>query len=373
MKNKEANLRLIKRINELDVGEYEVNTSKGKFKIEKNITVEELFICSSRYKVDEIHIIIRDNQGNPFSKYYSSHSWGPRCYTDEEERETDYSNEFNLKYGYSINYKTGVVTIYQNEDHSKFYNVWKDQITDEKTKVRARINNRMISNDFLLTIDLNSFDRIVEINNKNIIIPKDKNLEKELNKYNQEVVNLKEKIIDNEYLNKIIDNDLCTFRLCANAEISELKTKEQELLMLSKIYVEAMKIMNYTHDLSIMREIVSGLNPEFKKLLHFEELNNSYKYFDCKTRCTFKEKILKLKCGIYFIETSKGLIQIDRFSHDYSISDEEGNFIFEITDPILTNEIVMGIKDIVQKQEAEASREQVKQLNRELKTLEREN
>ncbi len=374
MQNKEANLRLIKRINELDEGEYEVNTSKGKFKIEKT-SFEEFNdfnneICRK--------IFIADEKGNPFSQYYFRHSYDHKWYDYKAEREIDYSNQTNMEYGYSVDIKNGKILIYQNDNHTKFYQISEDHISDEKNKILAWIDNDTISDRSLIEINLNNFDRTILINNKEVIIPKDENIEEEITKYNQEVIKLKQQITNNKYLQNIINEDLCTFKLNKkDVKFSDFKSKEDKLLKLYKLYLEAMKIMNYQHDIETMREIVAGLNSEFNKIIKYADLNSSIRHFYCNTKCTFTEEILKLKCGIYFIETSKGLIQIDRFTYDYTISDEKGNIITEIIDPILTNEIVMGIENIVQNQQIEDKeheksfkKEQIKQLRRELKMLE---
>ena len=127
----------------------------------------------------------------------------------------------------------------------------------------AWIDNDTISDRSLIEINLNNFDRTILINNKEVIIPKDENIEEEITKYNQEVIKLKQQITNNKYLQNIINEDLCTFKLNKkDVKFSDFKSKEDKLLKLYKLYLEAMKIMNYQHDIETMREIVAGLNPE---------------------------------------------------------------------------------------------------------------
>ena len=134
-----------------------------------------------------------------------------------------------------------------------------------------------------------------------------------------------------------------------------------------------MKILNYTHDLNIMREIVFNLNPEFNKLYK----NTEHIKKDTIVNETLENILLNLKCGLYFVKTIQGLMQIDILVDEYSISDELGNIIEEIKDINLTNELIDGLNKILKAQKEEDLRnakivkeERIKKLKKELKVLE---
>ena len=172
MSKDDANIKLMRLIAELDDGEYEVNTSKGKFKVEKS--------SYRNYIMDdhEIHknILITDEKGKKFSSYYFCHRWDYKWYDTTTEREIDYSNKFNLPYRYFIDCEVGKITIYQNEDHTKCYRIDNDYITNGEYETVAWIKDNTIS-DHLMEIDLNNFDRTIEINNKKVKISKDKDIQ----------------------------------------------------------------------------------------------------------------------------------------------------------------------------------------------------
>ncbi len=375
MENKEANMRLIKRILELEDGTYSVNTSNGNFNIRKN--------CShykENYNVDvyERDILIEDGKGNPFSRYYYIHETDYEWYAHKLETEIDYSNEFKLENGYDIDYESNSIKIYTDKEHKDYYFINKYTINkyenNKHKSAHADIENNTIY-DGLLTIDLTNFDKIVSINNKKIIISKEKDIKEELNTYLKKIIELNELIENDEYLNKIITKDIKKYNL--NIEkINDIKDSEIKLIKLYKVYSEAMKILKYTHDLNIMREIVFNLNPEFNKLYK----KTDYIKKDTIINETLENTLLNLKCGLYFVKTKQGLIQIDILVDGYSISDELGNIIEEIKDNDLTNELIDGLNKILEAQKEEDLRnakivkeERIKKLKKELKMLENEN
>ena len=157
-----------------------------------------------------------------------------------------------------------------------------------------------------------------------------------------------------------------------DVKFSDFKKQEEELLKVYKLYLEAMKIMNYQHDITIMREIVTSLNPEFHKLCRYIR-NPQYASISSE----LDEELLKLKCGIYFIPFSKGLMQIDILPDNYYLRDAQTEkFITEIPSTILS-EIITKVKAIDQKQQMEEKeaekqnvKEEINRLTRKLKMLE---
>ena len=369
MKKNDVNLELIKLITELNDGEYEVNTSQGNFKVEKSNS--HMYSYGDNEVNKKISII--DEKGNPFSRYYFEHRWDHKWYDNTTEYEIDYPNQINLDYDHSLDLERGLVDIYLNDKHTKFYRIREGCIYDETQNIIARVENATISNH-LVEINLNNYDRIVLINNEKVKIPQGKDIEEELNKYNQAVQKLKEKIAKDKYLKPIINQDLCTFRLYKDGiKLSDFKKKEEELLKLYKIYLDVIKIINYRHDINIMREIISGLNPEFHKLFR-HSCRSKYDQISP----TLDEELLKLKCGVYFIPLTKGLMQIDILPDDYCLKNAaDGNPITEIEKSVLL-ELIVQVKEIVKKQQEEDreqekkfKREQIKQLTRELNMLEK--
>lgn len=340
MKNKEANLRLIKRISELKDGTYNVNTSNGNFKIE---TSGYSYMITDSLTVEDQYIKIEDEKGRPFSRYCYFYRSDNKLSSHIRENEIDYSNEFKLENGYYIDYQDNCVRLYTNNGDTEFYLIDNDNINYGVKLYRcieefplATIKENTISND-LLTIDLNNFDKIVNINGNKVIISKEKDIEQELTKY----LDIKK------------GNDI--------------KNIEKNLIKLYKLYLEAMKILNYTHDLNIMREIIFNLNPEFNKL---------YKYKKCIKKDTIVNEtldsiILSLKCGLYFVKTEQGLMQIDILKDGYCISDESGNIIKEIKDIILTNELIDGLSKILEEQKEKELRKN--NILKKVKKLEKEN
>ena len=375
MKNKEANIRLIKRILELKNGTYNVNTINGNFNIRKNCSYYEE---NYNTKVFERDILIEDEKGNPFSRYYYLHKTDYEWYAHNLETEIDYSNEFKLENGYDICYENNTIKIYTDKEHKDYYCIYKNSIDKyENNKYKsnfADIENNTIY-DGLLTIDLTNFDKIVSINNKKIRISKEKDIKEELNTYLKKIIELNELIENDEYLNKIITKDIKKYNL--NIEkINDIKDSEIKLIKLYKVYLEAMSILKYTHDLNIMREIIFNLNPEFNKLYK----KTDYIKKDTIVNETLENTLLNLKCGLYFVKTKQGLIQIDILVDGYSISDELGNIIEEIKDNDLTNELIDGLNKILKAQKEEdlgnakiAKEERIKKLKKELKMLENEN
>ena len=138
------------------------------------------------------------------------------------------------------------------------------------------------------------------------------------------------------------------------------------------MYLEAMEIMNYRHDVNILREIVDGLNPEFHKLFR-----NTCKPKYASISTELDEELLKLKCGIYFIPFSKGLMQIDILPDNYCLRDTQtGELITEIETSTLSK-IINKVKAIGQKQQLEEKevekqniKEEINRLTRKLKMLE---
>ena len=373
MKNKEANMRLIKRISELKDGTYNVNTINGNFNIRKNCSYYEENYNMKVFKRD---ILIEDEKGNPFSRYYYLHKTDYEWYAHKLETEIDYSNEFKLKNGYDICYENNTIKIYTDKEHKDYYCIYKDSIDKyENNKYKstvANIKDNTIYDD-LLSIDLNHFDKIVKINNKKIVISNKKDLKEELNTYLEKIIELNALIENDEYLNKIITKDIKKYNL-NNKKINDIKNSEIKLIKLYKLYLEAMKILNYKHDLNIMREIIFNLNPEFNKL----HKNTKYIKKDTIVNETLENTLLNLKCGLYFVKTIQGLMQIDILVDEYSISDELGNIIEEIKDNDLTNELINGLNKILESQEEGlenakiVKEEQIKKLRKELKMLENE-
>ncbi len=386
IKNKDANMRLMRMISELKDGEYSVNTLEGKFKIEKSGTCNIVCGAYDEYK----NILITDEQGAPFSQYYYNHYYNSNTEGDLLEREADHSPELNLNYGYDIDCKEAKVYIYTNKEHTIFYTIDETDIffpNEEGATQGIYVDNNIITNDLkddteYLSIDLNNFDRIIKINEKEIRISKDKDIIEEINKYKQGVeqfnsyldkINqeINSQIEKNEYLNKVIDKDSSKFKVCESLYISDLdysgiKKEEKKLTELSKLYAKAMEALNYTHNLDLMTKIAIGLNPEFKKLPK-KEICDKKETIVAKE---LDEKLQELKCGIYFVNIdSFRILQIDIFPDGYRISTEDGNVCKKIHNPIWRAWILKGVEEILRSQTKEDMEEEIKSLTRRLAKL----
>ena len=385
IKNKDANMRLMRMISELKDGEYNVSTSKGKFKIEKS----EIRSVWNMEAYKSKNILITDEKGVPFSQYYNCHQCIYNEIDMDIEKEGDYSPELNLDYGYEIDCKKATVHIYTNKEHTSFYTIGETSIAfsdEEKEEQRvALIINNIIENlddDIPFSIDLNNFERIIKINDKEIRISKDKDIIEEINKYKHEIEQLNNyldkinqemnnHIEKNEYLNKVIDKDFLKFKDGETLDISSLdysgiKQEENKLIELSKLYAKAMEVLNYTHNLDLMTKIAIGLNPEFKKLPK-KEICDKKETIVAKE---LDEKLQELKCGIYFVNIdSFRILQIDIFPDGYRISTEDGNVCKDIPNPIWRAWILKGVGEILHSQTKEDMEEEIKSLTRRLAKL----
>lgn len=365
-KNKNANMRLIKRILDLNDGKYSVDTSKGTFTITKKCKSD----YESRHYEKEETIIIRDADGKLFSKYYYEEERGD--WLDRKvEKEIDFNYNFPLGYGYTIDNNGDKIKIFKNKEHTEYYVIRDLCIKNEKKKELAYFEDddkEEIFSDGVLSIDIKTFDRIIEINGKEVKIPKDKDLEEELNKYMSKLEKLRE-LAEDDYLKKFINSDLLKFKLKGNIEIIDLKEREKKLRKLYNLYIEAMIVLDYTHDLDIMREIILKLNPKLNKV---DRYIPNYLGPSSYIRRDLDQKLRELKCGIYFIPTSQGQIQIDIFKDGtklYEISNEKGKIIEKIKNPALTDEIIQHLDVILQTQKEEDEKREKENIQKEIKRL----
>ena len=274
IKKKEENMHLMRSLSELEDGEYNVSTSRGNFKIEKITKPTPANYYS--YQFYGYDIKITDENGDLFSHYYflkHEDSLGRHRY----ENEIDIPDKINFEHGYDIDYNNHNIKVYLNNEHTEYYLISEKVITKwEKTTCEhlARIyDNKIIGQK--LAIDLKSFDRMIimnhlildgriEIKTYYVRVSSEKNIEEELTTYKEKI-----KYIENdEYLKNIIDKKLIEI---LDIDISDIKQEESKLIELSKLYAKAMSLKNNIHELSIMREIVDGLKPEFNKLSTYDK------------------------------------------------------------------------------------------------------
>ena len=297
MENKNIELELVKKILELKNGEYIVNTSKGKYivrktkemgkdKFDNTKKIEKkgymLITITDVKKLNEniTNISIKRSDKTIFGEYNLKEIYlnNHKCNGLYTESLIFYPKSTNFKYGFKINVDNEMI-IYDDNEKTKYYKIFNNKIyyndNDNNNDIKYyQIENNILykyeDSKFLLGIDLNNFDRIISINNKNIRIPKDKNIKEELDKIKNKFENIKN-LVNNEinndkYVKEILDiSNNFNFKLITkNIKPEDFKNIEREMLNIYKMYLEAKKIMSYKCDISILREITE----EIEKILY---------------------------------------------------------------------------------------------------------
>ena len=323
MINDSVELRLIRKILELNDGEYSVNTSKGNFIVKR----KNKKIKSDSYNKIIDSIIIEREDKTIFGEYrlksikgYTTSTSNPIYY---DEVLDFYPENINVEYGFEMMDRE--VIIYGNEEKTKYYRIdnnniyYHDENNAYPNKYYNILNNVLyiyhesrFLHGFLLGIDLDNFDRIIKVNNKNIKIAKDKNFEEELEIIKKELEDFKDNINNSNYIKYIIDTS-DDFKLTyENINTEDFKNIEKEMLNIYKMYLEVQKRINYTFDISTLREIVYGLNNEFSKI---KGADITFITLQSKINKSKEEKFInnlcQLNCGIYFINIPNDLMQID--------------------------------------------------------------
>ena len=389
--------RLMEILLLLNDGEYTVNTSKGKYIVK--VSRKEELLQSRTPSVSKKVIIERENK-TLFGEY--EHKIGYDTYgRDSYPFNIDthlyfYPENTTFKHGFEFRGYNEIL-IYDNEEKTKKYYVTKKQILyndeDNNTrnyKIKDNILLKMGNHQFLLGLDLNNFDKIININNKTIRIGKDKEILKELKIIEKEFMNINKLVNDNidgsKYLKDILDIDNFKFKFANdNINIEDFKDMEKELFHVYKIYLEAKKLFYYTCDASILKEILYELNSEFNKI-YKTDLTFISKSNNNKKEMSLVNKLNQLKCGIYYINIPNDLIEIYvQKDGKIDIRNKEGKKIIGITeyyqvgnefDKIFNyvNKEVEKILNIQRKEDekdkTKQKEERIKQLKKELRLLE---
>ena len=372
IKNKEANMNIMRSLIKLANGEYRVKTSKGNFKIKvsgSGVIKPKEYIPGF---YEDNKVLIFDENDNLFAEYFKCYCSQPPNYWDYA-KEIDYYDTSDFEYTYKVNLKerhNDSIMFFNKEGKVVYHVIFLDLescgkvyktesfapkkaptdafITDYKNSNRKIIDidsdnilfindNKDNINEGLLKIDLSNFDKIMDINGMTIRVPMDEDIENKLS----------------DPINKDLLSELTEKKVSLN----DLKSKEKELLKYCRLYLGAKKILTNAHELNTMIEIVSELNPKFRKT----KMNKKHFYESLPHVVDeLYDKLKELHCGVYFVDVSNlGKLQIDILYNSYRMSDEKGNNITSL-DRAYTQEIIDGIDIIIQNQKEDEEMKKIK-------------